>query len=81
VRAIAVRVVWWRACLLVAAFPRRFVRCLSRDACLCAGGPDRMSSEAVMQPEQVMEALLDRQRVLRALLDERAFGARLVWPA
>ncbi|OSX75228.1 hypothetical protein BU14_0245s0010 [Porphyra umbilicalis] len=30
----------------------------------------RMSSEAVMQPEQVMEALLDRQRVLRALLDE-----------
>jgi len=40
-----------------------------------------MSSEAVMQPEQVMEALLDRQRVLRALLDERAFGARLVWPA
>jgi len=40
-----------------------------------------MSSEAVMQPEQVMEALLDRQRVLRALLDERAFGAPLVWPA
>lgn len=29
-----------------------------------------MSNDAVMQPEQVMEALLGRQRVLRALLDE-----------
>lgn len=29
-----------------------------------------MSTDAVMQPEQVMEALLGRQRVLRALLDE-----------
>lgn len=34
-----------------------------------------MSTDAVMQPEQVMEALLGRQRVLRALLDECAFAA------
>lgn len=34
-----------------------------------------MSNDAVMQPEQVMEALLGRQRVLRALLDECAFRA------
>ncbi|GAB0490598.1 hypothetical protein MMPV_001835 [Pyropia vietnamensis] len=30
----------------------------------------RLSNDAVMQPEQVMEALLGRQRVLRALLEE-----------